>query len=245
MKTIIITTPDNIEISYRLAGAGSRLAAATLDLLIQALLFTLITVVLLLSLSTGAQSAGFGGFITGADTIMDIFGLGLNSYVAAFAILAYFVIYFCYFIICEMVMNGRSPGKKVFRLRVIMDNGQPIGLPQSMIRNIFRCLLDITGIGVVLILFSKKNKRLGDMVASSIVISENPGRLPAESLSISDLAEAEEITGVDISELSPDEYYLLKEYFQRKIQLPDDGEHIRQLLIEYFQNEPSSLPLSK
>jgi hypothetical protein len=41
MQYLTVTTPDNIEIEYRLAGAGSRLAAAVIDILIQTLVFTL------------------------------------------------------------------------------------------------------------------------------------------------------------------------------------------------------------
>lgn len=72
-------------------------------------------------------------------------------------------------------MGGQTPGKRIFGLRVIQDNGQSATFLAVIIRNFFR-LLDVLPsfyfLGVVVMLFSKKDKRIGDMVAGTIVVVE-------------------------------------------------------------------------
>ena len=157
MKIHTVLTPANIEIEYRLAGAGSRLAAFVIDFTLQITICLLLAAVIL-----------FGIYDYRLGTLATVEGFALG-----FLIISWFLIYFCYFIISEMAMNGQSIGKKVFSLRVIRDNGQPVGLQQSLIRNLFRAVLDIVYIGLFFILFSPKHKRLGDMVAGTVVIAEH------------------------------------------------------------------------
>jgi uncharacterized RDD family membrane protein YckC len=93
----------------------------------------------------------------------------------AFVLIAGFVIHFGYFICWEMLYNGQTPGKKILGLRVIRDNGQPIAFTQSLVRGLFRSAVDMMYIGLFVILFSKTHKRLGDMAAGTLVISEYYG----------------------------------------------------------------------
>lgn len=146
MQNITITTPDNIEIEYRLAGTGSRLAAVMVDFIV--IFFILLMLTLLLGSSAG-------GWLGGTMLI------------------GYFIVIFGYFIIAELVTKGQSVGKRLFGLRVIRENGLAIGLTQTVVRNLFRYFVDILGIGLVSVFFSTKCKRIGDMAASTIVVLEN------------------------------------------------------------------------
>ncbi len=158
MKKITIITADNVDIEYRLADVGSRLAASTIDFMIQLFLFiifTLLAAFVLASMNITTPSA---------------FNYSLSGWFYAIIIAVYFFIYFGYGIICEMLTNGQSPGKMLMSIRVIRESGGQIGLTQSALRNLFKCFVDIFGVGFMLILFSGKCKRVGDMVAGTIVI---------------------------------------------------------------------------
>ena len=142
MRYITITTPDNIEIEYRLAGAGSRAAAAATDFLIQILLYAALAVPAVFI------------FLGGPDSLRDLGKLGWGAG-ALLAVL--FIILFGYYIVSELLLNGRTPGKKIFGLRAIRENGMPVSFLHSLIRNIFKLTVDIFGVGFFLALLTKNN----------------------------------------------------------------------------------------
>lgn len=87
------------------------------------------------------------------------------------------VIYAFYNLVCELLMNGQSIGKRLMKIKVIsIDGGQP-SIGQYFIRWIFR-LVDfaLTGqIGaVVCIALSKNKQRIGDIVAGTTVVKTVP-----------------------------------------------------------------------
>ena len=220
MKIHKVLTPANIEIEYRLAGAGSRLAAFVVDFTLQILMCLLLGAIIL-----------FGIFNYRIATLAN-----LEGYALGFLIISWFTIYFCYFIVCEMAMNGQSIGKKIFGLRVIRDNGQSIELPQSLVRNLFRAVIDIIYIGLFMILFSKKNKRLGDIVAGTVVIAEYYENIPLRSNNQPTLKRAglEQLSHL---KLTTEEQDLLHMYLARKMYLPDKGEKLRKQWAEYFSQK--------
>ena len=212
MRTITITTPDNIEIEYRLAGAGSRLAAVMVDFIV--VFIMLIILVLFLGAPTGGWLGG-----------------GL--------LIAYFVVIFGYFIIAEQITKGQSVGKKLFGLRVIRENGLAVGLTQSVVRNLFRYFVDILGIGVICVFFSKKNKRIGDMVASTIVVLENPNALSYEDLAGPALVNTDNFYWPAL--LTKEEYALLKDYCHRRHQFEEFDYILRAGWVEYLNKKEAFL----
>jgi len=154
MNYITITSPDNIEIKYRLAGAGSRTAAAVVDALLQLLMIFLLSLPFIVYLAAADQTA------------LDVLGWG-----AGFLIIVASAVFFGFGVLFEMLLNGQTPGKKILGLRAIRENGMPVTLAHSLIRNIFKLTVDIFGFGFFFILFSKKCRRLGDVAASTVVIS--------------------------------------------------------------------------
>lgn len=220
MNYITITTPDNIEIEYRLAGAGSRIAAAFLDFLIQ-------SIVMLLVILTAF-------FIILGGNLSNISSLDNIAWFSSIIMILIFFIFYGYFILTEILMNGQTIGKKLLGLRVIRENGAPISLVQSLIRNILKLSVDLTGIGVIMIMFSKKCKRIGDMASSTIVIAEDPRRV---ILHLSDPSNinAHSYTPYNNHLIITDkEYRLLKDYFVRKDDLVDGGETVLKTFISYF-----------
>jgi uncharacterized RDD family membrane protein YckC len=221
LKKIKITTPENIEVEYSLADVGSRTAAALIDMIIQAALMLLLLIALALiayfSKSFWRQYYGW------------IIGISL----ALFAIISY-----GYFIAMELSMNGQTFGKKALKLRTIRNNGQPITLKHSAIRNLFRVFIDMFGLGMVFIFFSKEHKRLGDFVASTIVVAEKSKSLP---ITLESLEKVNEHFSYYISK---EEQELLRDYLERKNKM-DNYSQLREELKSHFTKKFEALGILK
>jgi uncharacterized RDD family membrane protein YckC len=160
---LTIETPEQTSLEFPLAGVGSRCLALLLDTLIQTGVALLLLIVLLV----------LGSRMGGATAWISAFGI----WAQAIIYLAFFVIYFCYYMIFESIWNGQTPGKRVVHLRVIQESGRPILMWQAIARNLMRVVDSIPGIyavGLASALFSKQNRRLGDFVAGTVVVHERP-----------------------------------------------------------------------
>jgi uncharacterized RDD family membrane protein YckC len=93
-------------------------------------------------------------------------GYGLYS-------LVYFVVFWGYPILCEVLFDGQTPGKRALALRVIADDGAPVGWLASITRNLLRTVDFLPvgyGVGLVASFADPWGRRLGDMVAKTMVI---------------------------------------------------------------------------
>lgn len=219
MRKIKITTPENIEVEYTLADLASRTAAALLDMAIQS-----IFVILLLL-------ADYLIFVFSPDFWSVYYG-----WIIGISLLLYGVINYSYFIVMELTMNGRTIGKKVMKLRTIRNNGQPLTLKHSAIRNLLRIFIDMFGVGPVLILFTKDHKRLGDMAASTIVVLEEEKTPPVTLESLQKINEHFSYY------LSEEEYELLRDYFSRREKMEDCSE-LKGELRDYFREKFEKLEI--
>lgn len=211
MNKIKITTPENIEIEYRLAGVGARAGATIIDSFIQgaAILIIFLTVIAF-EINPMNLYEEHGGWVVGA------------------AIIIIWIIAYGYFIIFEMSMNGMTPGKKLFSLRTIRNNGQPITIKHSIIRNLFRIIIDYYGVGIVVMFFTKQHKRVGDYLASTMVVVEEKKDIP-------DILELKDDKKHNYRYIiTKEEYRLLKKYFNRKENLEKNTEALERELVEYF-----------
>jgi uncharacterized RDD family membrane protein YckC len=155
-----IVTPENIPLTMELAGLGSRFAALAVDLLVQ---FTLIF---------------FGLTLVGyfAEP-MERAGL---SWLSGVLVIVYcFLLLFGYFIFFETIWNGQTIGKRAMGLRVVREGGYPITFFAAATRNLIR-IADFLpfnyGVGALMVFLQPQYKRLGDLVAGTIVIKEREAR---------------------------------------------------------------------
>jgi uncharacterized RDD family membrane protein YckC len=97
---------------------------------------------------------------------------------AAFWIILVFVLDWFYPVFFELSGSGATPGKKVFGLRVVMDNGLPVTAAASMTRNLLR-VADFLPLGyagaIVCLLLRSDAKRLGDLAAGTLVVYQPRG----------------------------------------------------------------------
>jgi len=174
MSLIQIETPFNIDLDFEIAEVYKRLFAYLAD-------FTL-----LLFYFVSMKYFYYGGFnLAGIETLKSHVGLD---------ILTISIPMLLYSLVCEVTMHGQTIGKRLLNIRIIsLDGGEP-SLSQYTIRWIFKVFewpfffgytffsLDsivayilMTGFwGLVVLIFiavSRKNQRLGDVAANTVVIN--------------------------------------------------------------------------
>jgi uncharacterized RDD family membrane protein YckC len=154
----VLETPENISFGYEVAGIGSRFLAALIDTLIQFLLYFFLSLALV--------------FISATATALRL-PTQFANWLGVLFIIALFLIQFGYFMFLEIIMNGQTPGKRLFHLRVIKENGYPLGVMDSVVRNLIR-IIDFFpfgyGIGIIAMFLNDRAKRLGDFGAGTIVV---------------------------------------------------------------------------
>jgi uncharacterized RDD family membrane protein YckC len=95
----------------------------------------------------------------------------------ALGILVLVVVLIVYPVTFETLLRGRTPGKAAMGLRVVRDDGGPIGFRQALVRGLAGAFLERPGItffvaGVVSSLLNPQGKRLGDLLAGTVVVRE-------------------------------------------------------------------------
>ncbi len=162
-----VLTPEYVEFTYTLAGRFSRFLALALDTVITTTLtmvVALATVALTVVLSLAVKSTGFG---------------------ASFFFIAQFFVDWGYMLFFEWLWNGQTIGKRVLGLRVIQESGVRVGGYASLLRNLVRPIDKLPLfylVGGLFSLFSKRQQRLGDVLAGTIVVQEPKLRIPANLL---------------------------------------------------------------
>ncbi len=206
----IIETPENISFGYDVAGIGSRFLATLIDTLIQGTVYVFLVVVFVLIQNTSV-----------------LLGLPreLVSLLPILLLITLFVVQFGYFLAFELFTGGQTPGKRLFGLRVIKENGYPLAPLNCIIRNLVR-IIDFFpfayGIGVIVMFLNDRAKRLGDFAAGTLVVKmrdevklSDLQRASTPSVYTPDLPGLEQLREADIE--------LIESFLQRRGQLKDTG----------------------
>jgi uncharacterized RDD family membrane protein YckC len=161
-----IETPEQVDLRFPVAGIGSRFVALLVDHLIQTLSYVLIFIVLGL-IASGATAEHVAKSTVGLDTA--------GKWFVAVVIFINFCLIWGYFALFEAFWHGQTPGKHLMKLRVIKDSGRQITLFEALARNLLRFIDYLPGmylVGVITMLCNRKNKRLGDLAAGTLVVHE-------------------------------------------------------------------------
>jgi uncharacterized RDD family membrane protein YckC len=204
---IKVRTPESVELEFTLAGIGNRTIALIVDYLIWgALLIGVLMVWLILSVQLQQYFPNTRN---------------LEVWLTAISILLSFAIYTGYFVLFETLWHGQTPGKRYTKIRVIRDDGQPVGAAQAILRALVRPIDDIAFIGMLLIILTKREKRLGDLIAGTLVVQE---QRPISSANFKLSPEADSLANQllatqNIGLLLPDDFAVIREYLQRRSML--------------------------
>jgi len=164
-REITIVTPESVELTFELAGIGSRFVAMLVDTLLQ-LLATLVVVVPLIIFAPGGMP--------GIEAVA--------PWVLAIVVLFLFALWSGYFLYFEAARNGQTPGKKAVGIRVIRDTGHPVDFRAAVLRNVMRfvdMLPGVYAVGFISVFASSQYRRLGDYVAGTLVVKTLTAPRPA------------------------------------------------------------------
>ena len=225
-----ISTPENVDLHLEIAGLGNRLLAQLVDGLI-----TLLTAfaIVMAALITGYLISNLP-----IDAQTKTIWYGVLAMISVFII---FIQVNCYFIVFEALWQGQTPGKKVAEIRVIEANGQPIGWAGAIIRNLIRMIDQILFLGLLIMLFDKNERRLGDMAAGTIVIREHKPDISTTQLLLASSAATNPANLLDIGRVSPAEYDLIVDFLKRRKSLAKAYRPlVAQKLAKYFHEKLGS-----
>ncbi len=148
-STLKIRTPEGITFSYLLAGPVVRCLAWIMDFLI---IIAMVRMFIALA------------------SVAGIINLDLAQ---AFMVLGMFVISIGYGLLCEWLWRGQTFGKRMMRLRVMDAQGMRLQFHQILLRNLLR-FVDMLPffylVGGLTCYFTRREQRLGDLAANTIVV---------------------------------------------------------------------------
>ena len=165
-----VATPERATFRLELAGPWQRGGAYVADLVARVVVLGVFAV-------AGATILGAIGFVVpGGDELMQAH--------AGLVLLAWFALEWAWHALWEGLAGGRTPGKRMFGLRVVRSDGAPIGMHEAFLRNLLRAadLLPPIGpavlgvptyfVGIAVCASDPQLRRLGDLAAGTVVVVE-------------------------------------------------------------------------
>jgi uncharacterized RDD family membrane protein YckC len=215
---LIIETPERVPLHFALASTGNRFLACAIDHTIQALALLLIGIVALIL----ANFASVEQTVTSAP-----------KWVFAVAIILLYLVFSGYFAFFEWIWSGQTPGKRWLKLRVIREDGRPVTFWEACVRNLLRSFdmqpMPFYSIGLISVFATKRDQRVGDLVAGTVVVREREAEAPAFSqvfaAPVSDPALRRSFKPVDftasLNSLTESEIQVVETFLRRRWDLPD------------------------
>jgi uncharacterized RDD family membrane protein YckC len=182
-------TPEAVTITVDVAGLGSRMIAWLLDSLIQ----LVIVVPIVIGVGVGELSSSVELVVISVVLFLILWG---------------------YYPLFEFFGQGRTPGKRAQRLRVVRTDRQPAGGAAILVRNLIR-IVDVfllPFLAVISMVVTARAQRLGDLAAGTMVVRE--GRLSAPEVVA--FPARSDLPTVDATGLSEREYDVIRSFLSRR-----------------------------
>jgi uncharacterized RDD family membrane protein YckC len=219
-----VVTPEAVLLELETAGVGTRAAAAAIDLLIQGSALLLV----FLALALVARASETAAVTLGAVAVF----LALVGYPWA----------------CEWLLRGRTVGKMAMGLRVVTVDGATVRFSHAATRAMLG-LVDFWlppggATAMLLVLGTRRNQRLGDLVAGTLVLAE---RRTAETTLRAVWFTVppgwdDDVTRLDTGRVTPEQYRLLRAFVLRTPALAPEGRHALALQLCAGLDERAGLP---
>lgn len=224
---IKLQTPESVELEFTLAGIGNRAYALLIDYITIGSIFLGFLLLFLLLVWLFPLPEVLEVVLEEADSPSP----SLGTWFVAIWLLIVVATFSGYFVCLETLWQGQTLGKRQVKIRVISDDGKPIKLQQAALRSLLRPIDDILFIGVFFIIFGKREKRIGDWVAGTVVVQEADSNasiaIAQEAYSLCDRLHAE----ADLERLTPEDFAVIKAYLHRRTDmLPEARKNLSQKL---------------
>jgi uncharacterized RDD family membrane protein YckC len=222
-EKLIIETPEKIIFTYNIAEIGTRIAAYLIDSLLQLLILLILFLVLGLS------------FISS-----DAYGEDQAFFYMAIIYILLFLFQWGYFVFFETVLNGKTPGKQACHIRVIRSDGTRLDFQSLVVRNLLRAADSIplpffNLLGGLIAIIHKQNKRLGDLAAGTIVVTDSLFYViePSFQTNISDKNMKLFARPLEKSRLNEKDLYILRRLLNDRNKMsPEIGERTAGVIVE-------------
>jgi uncharacterized membrane protein SpoIIM required for sporulation/uncharacterized RDD family membrane protein YckC len=193
-----VETPEHVILDYEIAGLGSRALAAIIDTII-----------------IGAWTVILG-------LLLGLFGSGLGNWRGVIFVFVSFASLWGYFTLFEGLRGGQTPGKRRLGIRVVRDTGHPVTFGAAAARNLLRVADFLPPpylLGALFVGLHPRGKRLGDIVAGTVVVRDQPVIHSVDQLPPGATGELE---AAGVPELGDEEFHVLREFAERSRSLPDE-----------------------
>ncbi|MDQ2797531.1 MAG: RDD family protein [Actinomycetota bacterium] len=152
-----LVSGEGVRLALLPAGVGSRVIASLIDIAIEAAAYFILVFIDIAVAGTADEAA-----------------------VRAVLVVEVVLVLAGYPIVLEWTTRGRTVGKMCLGLRVVRDDGGPIAFRQAAVRGLASLLLEKPGllfpfttiVGLLTISMSTREKRIGDMMAGTVVLNE-------------------------------------------------------------------------
>ena len=194
-----IQTAEGLDLDLTLAGLGSRMIAATVDVIVVG--------VLVFAVAFGASQLPLGD---SGILVQALATIGLSAIVLG------------YFVGFEGWNEGRTLGKKMVGIRVVTTNGDSIGFLAAFLRNLLR-VVDFLPlmfiVGAASILLTRLNQRIGDIAANTLVVRDRLPHLDRAEIDHLDWSDAEPW---DVARVTSDDVDVIRRFATRRRSIPSD-----------------------
>jgi uncharacterized RDD family membrane protein YckC len=225
-QTLRYETPENVQVEYRAAGLGTRYVAWFIDSIIVAfLVFVACFLLLIIAAVTSNLVVDLMRKLDeslGEDAQLDpntvvMYFMGIGTLVMSLA-------GFLYFGASELFLRGQTFGKRACRIRVVKTNGFALDAGSIILRNLFRVADHIPLLWIVPVV-SQQSQRFGDMVAGTIVVSDQPEELSGVRQQLAERTAAEARFRFDqakLGRLRPSDFEAAERTLERWAMLASD-----------------------
>jgi uncharacterized RDD family membrane protein YckC len=203
-----LVTGEAVVLQVRIARMPTRALACAIDVLLQGIVLVVLIALL-------------AGFLFGSDT-SEALAVALIFIVVLLVVVGYRVV-------METLTRGRTLGKMVLGLKVVRDDGSSIRFRHALVRTLMWFFVDFAPWfaacpGIVASLMNKQGKRVGDMVAGTVVIRERQQPMASPPLFVPGHL-VQWAQSLELSQLSDELANAARDYLSRYTELLPEAQH--------------------